>query len=152
MSNIFYMEYAYVQPLLPGKVPLRCAHRRPRRIRALPALHSPAAAAALNAIVTAVTILIVANIVLQSVIAALTRNRLTDERDRLIRLRGYRAGYFTVVGLMLLGMAMLWVHTSLGQMQPSHLALHFLSVFYAILILAEVVKTVTQLVAYRRAI
>jgi len=106
----------------------------------------------LNAIITAVTILKVANIVLQSVIAALTRNRLTDERDRLIRLRGYRAGYFTVVGLMLLGMAMLWVHTSLGQMQPSHMALHFLSVFYAILILAEVVKTVTQLVAYRRAI
>jgi len=32
------------------------------------------------------------------------------------------------------------------------MALHFLSVFYAILILAEVVKTVTQLVAYRRAI
>ncbi len=69
---------------------------------------------------------------------------------RLIRLRGYRAGYFTVVTIMVLGMAMLWVHSALGQLNPSHMALHFLSVFFAVLILAELVKTIAQLVAYRR--
>lgn len=98
-----------------------------------------------------IAILIVAQIVLQAVIAALTRNRLKDERDRLIRLRGYRAGYFTITSLMVFGMAALWVHASAGQINPSHMALHFLSVFFAVLMLAEVVKTAVQLVAYRRA-
>jgi hypothetical protein len=95
--------------------------------------------------------LIVAQIVLQSAIAALTRNRLKDERDRLIQLRGYRAGYFTVTSLMVLGMGALWLHSTYGQLDASHMALHFLSVFYGILILAEVVKTVAQLLAYRRS-
>lgn len=95
--------------------------------------------------------LIVAQIVLQSAIAALTRNRLKDERDRLIQLRGYRAGYFTVTSLMVLGMGALWLHSTFGQLNAAHMALHFLSVFYGILILAEVVKTVAQLLAYRRS-
>jgi len=99
-----------------------------------------------------IAVLIVANIVLQLVIAAVTRNRLKDERDRLIRLRGYRAAYFTVTGLMVVLLSMLWVHSSMGQINPSHMALHFLSVFFAVLMLAEVVKTVTQLVAYRRGL
>lgn len=93
-----------------------------------------------------------AQILLQILIAAFTRNRLKDERDRLIRLRGYRAGYFTITSLMVLGMGALWVHASMGQIDPSHMALHFLSVFFAVLMLAEVVKTVVQLVAYRRSI
>lgn len=99
-----------------------------------------------------ILILIVAQIVLQTIIAIVTRDRRTDERDQLIRLRGYRAAYFTVVGLMVLGMAALWVHTSLGQVMPAHLALHFLSVFFAVLMLAEIVKTATQLMAYRRSL
>jgi hypothetical protein len=98
----------------------------------------------------AITVLIAAQIVLQSIIALATRNRLKDERDRVIRLRGYRAGYLTVVTIMVLGMGMLWVHSALGQLNPNHMALHFLSVFFAVLILAELVKTVTQLLAYRR--
>jgi hypothetical protein len=77
---------------------------------------------------------------------------LKDERDRLIRLRGYRAAYFTITSLMVLGMGMLWVHSSLGQINPAHMAMHFLSVFFAVLMLAEVVKTVVQLVAYRRTL
>ena len=101
-------------------------------------------------IAATITILIVVQIILQILIAAFTRNRLKDERDRLIRLRGYRAGYFTVISLMLFGMAALWVHTTLGQINPAHMALHFLSVFFAVLILAEVVKTIVQIVAYRR--
>ena len=51
---------------------------------------------------------------------------------------------------MVFGMAALWLHSSLGQLNPAHMALHFLSVFFAVLMLAEVVKTVTQLIAYRR--
>jgi uncharacterized membrane protein len=98
-----------------------------------------------------ILVLIVAQIVLQAIIAILTRNRLTDERDRLIRLRGYRAGYFTVIGFMTVGVAALWLHTALGQLNPAHLALHFLSVFFAVLMLAELVKTATQLIAYRRS-
>ena len=98
----------------------------------------------------AIAILIVAHIVLQAIIALATRNRLTDERDRLIRLRGYRAGYFTILGIMFFGMSALWIHTTLGQINPAHMALHFLSVFFAVLMLAELVKTITQLIAYRR--
>lgn len=101
-------------------------------------------------IAATIAILIAAQIVLQAIIAIATRNRLKDERDRLIRLRGYRAGYFTATGLMVFGMGALWVHTTLGQINPSHMALHFLSVFYAILMLAELVKTITQLIDYRR--
>jgi hypothetical protein len=99
-----------------------------------------------------ITILIVAQIILQSIIAIATRNRLKDERDRLIRLRGYRAGYFAVISLMMFGMGALWLHTALGQINPAHMALHFLSVFFAVLMIAELVKTVTQLAAYRRSI
>ena len=98
----------------------------------------------------AILLLILANILLQAIIAIVTRNRTTDERDRLIRLRGYRAGYFTVTSLMVVSMGMLWVYTTLDRVNPTHMALHFLSVFFAILMLAELVKTTTQLLAYRR--
>jgi hypothetical protein len=97
-----------------------------------------------------ILVLIVVQIILQAIIAIASRNRLKDERDRLIRLRGYRAGYFTVTSLMVFLMGMLWVHNAMGQVNPSHMALHFLSVFFAVLILAELVKTIAQLIAYRR--
>ena len=58
--------------------------------------------------------IIVLQVILQSVIAALTRNRITDERDRLIELRGYRAGYLTLASLMVIGLGMLWFHTTVG--------------------------------------
>jgi len=99
-----------------------------------------------------ILVLIVAQIVLQAIIAIVARDRRKDERDRLIRLRGYRAGYFTVIGFMVVGMGGLWLHSALGQINPGHMALHFLSMFFAVLMLAEIVKTVTQLIAYRRSI
>jgi len=104
----------------------------------------------MSVIAAAVTLLILARILLQAVIALATRNRLKDERDNLIRLRGYRVGYLTIVIVMLLGTGMIWLHTSHNDINPDHMALHFFSVFIAVLMLAEVVKTIVQLVAYRR--
>ena len=94
-------------------------------------------------------------IVLQSIIALSTRNRLTDERDRLIELRGYRAGYLTIASLMVLGLGMLWVHTAFLDFHIENhrsMGIHFLNVFFAMLVIAEITKTVTQIVAYRRAV
>ena len=53
-----------------------------------------------NKVAGMIIAIIVLQMILQSVIAALTRNRITDERDRLIELRGYRAGYLTIASLM----------------------------------------------------
>jgi hypothetical protein len=98
--------------------------------------------------------IILLQIILQSLIAAFTRNRRTDERDKLIELRGYRAGYFTVITLMVVGLGMLWLHVVAGRfpINSPWIALHFLSVFFGILVIADIVKTVTQIFAYRRAI
>jgi hypothetical protein len=98
--------------------------------------------------------IIVLQIILQSVIAALTRNRVTDERDRLIELRGYRAGYLTITSLMVLGLVMLWFHATMGNlpMDSRRMGLHFLSVFFGMLVIADISKTATQIVAYRRAL
>ncbi len=112
-------------------------------------MHNPTT---LTHIVGTIVLLIVAQIVLQSGIAIATRNRITDERDREIAALGYRAGYFTLVGLILTGMGLLWVHTAAGTLNPNHMGLHFLSVFLFMVVLAELVKIVTQLVAYRRSI
>ncbi len=98
--------------------------------------------------------IILLQIIAQSLIAAVTRNRVTDERDRLIELRGYRIGYFTFATLMALGLAALWFHTTLGHMHMENrmMGLHFLSVFFGMLVIADITKTATQLVAYRRAL
>ena len=98
--------------------------------------------------------IIVLQIILQSIIAALTRNRITDERDRTIQLRGYRAGYLTLASLMVIGLGMLWFHATFGQIhiEGRMVGLHFLSVFFGMLVIADIVKTATQIVAYRRAI
>jgi hypothetical protein len=98
--------------------------------------------------------IIVLQIILQSLIAILTRNRITDERDRLIELRGYRAGYYTIATLMVLGLGMLWIHATLGDLpvQSSKLGLHFLSVFFGMLVISDITKTAAQIVAYRRAL
>jgi hypothetical protein len=106
----------------------------------------------LTHIVGTIVLLILAQIVLQSAIAIVTRNRITDERDREIAALGYRAGYFTLVGMILTGMGLLWVHVAMGTLNPNHMGLHFLSVFLGIVVIAELVKIVTQLVAYRRSI
>jgi EamA domain-containing membrane protein RarD len=98
--------------------------------------------------------IIVLQIVLQSIIAASTRNRITDERDRLIELRGYRAGYLTLFSLMVLGLGMLWFHATIGRLplDSRMIGLHFLSVYFGMLVVADITKTATQIVAYRRAL
>jgi hypothetical protein len=108
----------------------------------------------INKVTGMIIAIIVLQIVLQSVIAALTRNRITDERDRLIELRGYRAGYLTLASLMVVGLAMLWVHTTHTHfhLDGRMVGLHFLSVFFGMLVVSDITKTATQLVAYRRAI
>jgi hypothetical protein len=98
--------------------------------------------------------IIALQIVLQVIIAVLTRNRMTDERDRLIELRGYRAGYLTIAFLMIFGLALLWFHATAGHLQvdSGRFALHFLSVFFGMLVIADITKTATQIVSYRRAL
>ena len=93
--------------------------------------------------------IIVLQIIIQSIIAIVTRNRLTDERDRLIAFRGYRAGYFALVTGILSALTLLWAHAVAGLINPNHAAIHFINVLFAVLVLAELVKTITQLVSYR---
>ena len=93
-------------------------------------------------------------VLLQSAIAVFTRNKLTDERDRLIELKGYRAGYLTIVTLMVVGLGMLWFHATFGNLHLDSrmIGLHFLSVFFGILVVGDITKTATQIVVYRRAL
>jgi hypothetical protein len=98
--------------------------------------------------------IIALQIVLQLLIAAMTRNRMTDERDRLIELRGYRAGYLTLASLMVVGLGLLWFHATMGHL-PLHnpwIGMHFLNVFFGMLVISDIVKTMAQIVSYRRAL
>jgi hypothetical protein len=96
--------------------------------------------------------IIVLQIILQSLIAAFTRNRTTDERDRLIELRGYRAGYLALASLMVLGLGLLWFHTTMDPLPIDRMGLHFLSVFFGMLVLSDITKTAAQILAYRTAL
>ena len=105
-----------------------------------------------NKVAGMIIAIIVLQIVLQSIIAIATRNRMKDERDRIIELRGYRAGYLTLASLMVLGLGMLWFHASIGHLnlQNHYMGLHFLSVFFGMLVISDIVKTAAQIIAYRR--
>jgi hypothetical protein len=107
-----------------------------------------------NNVAGMIVAIIVLQIILQSVIAAVTRNRITDERDRLIELRGYRAGYLALASLMVIGLGMLWFHATVGHLQLDSrmVGLHFLNVFFGILVIADITKTAAQIMAYRRAV
>jgi hypothetical protein len=107
-----------------------------------------------NKVAGMIVAIIVLQMILQSVIAALTRNRITDERDRLIELRGYRAGYLTIASLMVVGLGMLWFHATVGHLhlESRMVGLHFLSVFFGMLVIADITKTATQIVSYRKAL
>ena len=110
----------------------------------------------LNKVAGMIFAIIVLQIILQSIIAAVTRQRITDERDRLIQLHGYRAAYITLATLMVCGLGMLWLHGHTHEDEflkhGSFFALHFLSVFFGMLVVSDIVKTVTQIVAYRRTL
>ena len=107
-----------------------------------------------NRVAGMIVSIIVLQIILQSIIAAITRNRVTDERDGLIELRGYRAGYLTLASLMVMGLGMLWFHTTVGHLQLENrmVGLHFLNVFFGMLVISDITKTATQIVAYRRSL
>ena len=104
----------------------------------------------LTHIVGTIILLIVAQIILQSIIAIASRNRITDERDRQIAGLGFRNAYFALVGMMLTGMGLLWLHGD--SLHPNHMGLHFLSVFFGMIVISELVKIISQLIAYRRSI
>ena len=108
----------------------------------------------INKVAGMIGAIIVLQVLLQAIIAAFTRNRMTDERDRLIELRGYRAGYLTITALMIVGLAMLWFHVTAGHLRldSGKFGLHFLNVFFGMLVIADVAKTATQIVCYRRAL
>lgn len=108
----------------------------------------------LNTVAGMIVGIIVLQIIAQSAIAAFTRNRITDERDHLIELRGYRAGYLTIASLMVFGLGMLWFHAAAGHLHLDNrvMGIHFLNVFFAMLVISDITKTVTQIVAYRRAL
>jgi hypothetical protein len=108
----------------------------------------------INKVAGMIVAIIVLQVILQSVIAAFTRSRVTDERDRLIELRGYRAGYLTLASLMVVGLGMLWFHATVGHLRLDSriIGLHFLSVFFGMLVVADITKTATQIVAYRKAL
>src|SRR5579863_2128976 len=105
-----------------------------------------------NKVAGMIVAIIALQTVLQLMIAIVTRNRVTDERDRLIELRGYRAGYLTIATLMVVGLGMLWFHATFGQLHLDSrmVGLHFLSVFFGMLVVADIVKTASQIVSYRR--
>ena len=107
-----------------------------------------------NKVAGMIIAIIVLQVILQLAIAAFTRNRVTDERDHLIELRGYRVGYFAITTMMVIGLGALWIHAALGQihLDSRMIGLHFLSVFFGALVISDIAKTVTQLVAYRRAL
>jgi EamA domain-containing membrane protein RarD len=108
----------------------------------------------LNKVAGMIIAIIVLQIILQSVIAVFTRNRITDERDHLIELRGYRAGYLTIASLMVVGLGLLWFHAEAGHLHldSARVGLHFLSVFFGMLVIADITKTATQIVSYRKAL
>ena len=112
-------------------------------------LHHPTT---LTHIIGTIILLIVAQILLQTAIAIASRHRITDERDRQIAGLGYRNAYFALVGMILGGMGLLWLHTVNGSINPGHMGLHFLSVFLGMVVISELVKIITQLVAYRGTI
>ena len=107
-----------------------------------------------NKVAGMIIAIIVLQILLQGLIAVVSRNRMTDERDRLIELRGYRAGYLTLATLMVVGLGLLWAHAAAGRlpMESRRMGLHLLSVFFGMLVIADIAKTATQIVSYRRAL
>lgn len=108
----------------------------------------------INKVAGMIIAIIALQIVLQLVIVVFTRNRVTDERDRLIELRGYRAGYFALASLMVIGLGMLWIHAAMGSihLDSRMIGLHFLSVFFGMLVISDITKTAVQIVAYRRTL
>ncbi|MEG9432208.1 hypothetical protein [Terriglobus sp. ADX1] len=106
----------------------------------------------LTRIAGAMVLLMALQILSQAVIAVATRNRLQDERDKQIRLYGYRAGYIAFTGLVGTGLSLLWLWAAYGHLDPMRLAIQFLSVLFGTIVLADIARVVTQLIAHRRPV
>ncbi len=151
MSNIFDMEppmstLSYQEKSLYGTLAADLLVYGPYFVYVL---HHPNT---LSHIVGMIVLLIVAQIILQSVIAIATRNRITDERDRQIAGLGYRNAYVALVSMIVFGIGLLGLHDAIHPLNPNHMGLHFINVFLGMTVISEIVKIVTQLVAYRRSI
>ena len=48
-------------------------------------------------------------------------------------------------------LVLLWIHAALGFVNPNHAAIHFINILFAVLVISELTKTITQLIAYRVA-
>ena len=59
-----------------------------------------------------------------------------------------------IASLMVIGLAMLWFHATIGHLhlEGRMIGLHFLSVFFGMLVIADITKTATQIVVYRKAL
>ncbi|UWZ82247.1 DUF2178 domain-containing protein [Occallatibacter riparius] len=108
----------------------------------------------INKVAGMIVAVILLQVFVQLLITLFTRNRVTDERDQLIELRGYRAGYLTFATLMVVGLGMIWFHATRTDFnfEGSRVGLHFLSAFFSMLVIADITKTATQIVSYRRAL
>jgi hypothetical protein len=55
---------------------------------------------------------------------------------------------------MVIGLGMLWFHATFThpQLDSRRLGLHFLNVFFGMLVISDVAKTATQIVTYRKAL
>ena len=107
-----------------------------------------------NKVAGMIIAIIVLQMILQSIIAIVTRNRVTDERDRLIELRGYRAGYLTIASSDGPWTGHVVVSrdrrpSSIGQPDGGTA---FPERLLGMLVIADITKTATQIVAYRRAL
>jgi hypothetical protein len=115
-------------------------------------LRHPARNNSLGWIVGAVFALIIVQIVVQATIHGRSRDHLQDERDALISLRGYRAGYFAFATCIVMGLGLLWLHVAFDHLDASRMAIHFLSVMFGMLVVSDVVRVLAQIIDYRRAV
>jgi hypothetical protein len=55
---------------------------------------------------------------------------------------------------MVIGLGLLWFHATVGNLRLDNrmVGLHFLSVFFGMLVIADITKTGTQIVSYRKAL
>jgi len=59
-----------------------------------------------------------------------------------------------IASLMVVGLALLWFHAAFGHLRIDSRMVgpHFLSVFFGMLVIADITRTATQIVSYRRAL
>jgi drug/metabolite transporter (DMT)-like permease len=93
--------------------------------------------------VVATIVLVIVQVVGQSIVAILDRKTSTDERDRLIALKGTRNGaYLLATGVFFALCAAVWV--------PGNFV--FAHVLLAFWVLAQLLEIATQLYSYRRGV